>query len=196
MDAEVEWGIGRAVGGKPMYRPARMRVGTTWYSAQIVEVMRIVTHPAPPRSELHLLEYADETGAHAFTAIPYGDEAFAWAVQRFAHMVHVPPAAVDIEIAGQRIPVGADRLPPGDTAKFARAGLVPCGQYDERAPVWSWRSRDQAREQALCCWSQALLCPPVLGRRGRADRGDRSPSRHPPLRQHGRQLVLADQLAC
>jgi len=134
MDAELEWGIGRAVGREPLFRHVRIQVGTTWYSAQIVEVMRIVTHPAPPRSELHLLEYVDKAGAHPFTDIPYGDEVFAWAVQRLAHMVHVPPAAVDIQIAGERVPVDLDRLPPGDTAKFVRSIWCPVANMASERP--------------------------------------------------------------
>jgi hypothetical protein len=56
MDAELEWGVGHMKIGEPMYRRVRMRVGTTWYAAQIVDMTRGLTHPAPPRSELHLLE--------------------------------------------------------------------------------------------------------------------------------------------
>ena len=130
MDAELEWGVGRMKIGEPMYRRVRMRVGTTWYSAQMVDTIG----EAPQHSELHFLDYADETGAHHFTDIPYGDEGFAWTVQELAYRAHTAPATVDIEIAGERIPVDLDRLPQVDTAKIVGPVWCPVANMASERP--------------------------------------------------------------
>jgi hypothetical protein len=172
MDAELDWGVGRMKTGEPMYRTVRMRVGTTWYSAQMVDTFGYGV-PAP-HSELHVLEYVDETGVHDFTEIPYGDEGFAWTVQQLAHMAHTPPANLDIEISGERVPVDLERLPPGDTAKMVGPVWCPVANMASERPygrggIETWQgSKHFAVGAKLYCfpslWGDGYNKIKVIGR--------------------------------
>jgi hypothetical protein len=161
MDAEMEWGVGHAVGGEPMYRRVRMRVGTTWYSAQMVDTYGY-GEPAP-HSALHFLGYVDETGAHQFTEIPYGDEGFAWTVQQLAHMAHTPPASVDIEIAGERVPVDLNRLPPGDTAKMVGPVWCPVANLASERPYGRGGFQTWQGSKHFAVGAKLYCFPPLWG---------------------------------
>jgi hypothetical protein len=159
MDAELEWGIGHAVGGEPMYRSVRMRVGATWYSAQMVDTLL----GAPSHSELHFLEYTDEIGAHQFTEIPYGNEGFAWTVQQLAHMAHTPPASVDIEIAGERVLVDLDRLPSGDTAKMVGPVWCPVANMASERPYGPGGRETKQGSKHFAVGAKLYCFPPLWG---------------------------------